>query len=402
MKQEKQKTDPSMSLSKQRKLERKKAIERQKRQKKINAVISVCVAVALVVAVGSYVGYKVYRNVTKVVASDNYSKYLADNGFIDGVTATSAIDLADYKNITVPLSEVEYSDESVENDIQTQLESNKTLDKETTAAIADGDEVNIDYVGTVDGVEFEGGNTQGNGSDLTIGSGDYIDDFEDQLIGHKAGDEVTVEVTFPEEYSQNPDLAGKDAVFQVTVNGIYVVPELTDEYVKENFSNYASTADEYRKYIKDKNYNTNLDKWINDYLVKETTVNSYPEDYTAQVAATNKSLDYAYFEQMQTYLASYSSDYSFEKFIGMSEAKYDKQLKATAKENTKEDLIYQAILETEGVTVSLDDYKQYLLDNGTSEEDFESQVETYGTGYLVNNMVKIKALEIVKGLTTVQ
>lgn len=402
MKQEKQKIDPSMSLSKQRKLERKKEIERQKRQKKINAIISVCVAVALVVAVGSYVGYKVYRNATKVVASDDYSKYIADNGFIEGVTATSAIELADYKNITVPLTDVEYSDESVEKDIQTQLESNKTLDKETTAAIADGDKVNIDYVGSVDGVEFEGGNTEGKGTELTIGSNSYVDDFEEQLIGHKAGDEVTVEVTFPEDYSQNPDLAGKDAVFQVTVNGIYVTPEFTDEYVKENLSEYASTADEYRQYIKDKNYNTNLEKWITDYLVKETTIDSYPKKYTAQVAATNKSLDYNYFLSMQQYLSSLNSDYSFEDFTGMSEAKYDKQLKATAKENTKEDLIYQAILESEGVTVSLDDYKNYVLENGTTEDQYNSQVEQYGTGYLVQKMVQVKALEIVKGLVTVE
>jgi trigger factor len=402
MKQEKQKNDSSMSLSKQRKLERKKEIQRRKRQKKINAIISACVAVALVIAVGSYVGYKVYRNVTKVVASDDYSKYIADNGFIDGVTATSAIKLADYKNITVPLSEVEYSDESVEKDIQTQLENNKTLDKETTAAIADGDKVNIDYVGTVDGVEFEGGNTDGKGTDLTIGSNSYVDDFEQQLIGHKVGDNVTVEVTFPENYSQNADLAGKDAVFQVTVNGIYVTPEFTDEFVKEKLSDYASTTDEYRKYLKDKNYNTNLEKWISDYLVKETTVTSYPKKYTAQVAATTKSLDHSYFESMKAYFSSYNSNYSFKDFIGMSESKYDKQLKTTAKETTKKELIYQAILETEGVTVSLDDYKQSQLDNGSTEEQINSQVELYGTGYLVQKMVQTKALEIVKGLVTVK
>ncbi len=84
-----------------------------------------------------------------------------------------------------------------------------------------GDKVNIDYVGSVDGVEFSGGNTRGNGADLIIGSHMYIDDFEEQLIGHKAGDEVDVEVTFPEVYKNNPDLAGKDALFKVTINGIY-------------------------------------------------------------------------------------------------------------------------------------------------------------------------------------
>lgn len=96
----------------------------------------------------------------------------------------------------------------------------KELQKDTSLEIEDGDKVNIDYVGTVDGVEFEGGNTEGNGADLTIGSGSYIDDFEDQLIGAHPGDTVTVNVTFPEDYG-NDELNGKDAVFTVTVNGIY-------------------------------------------------------------------------------------------------------------------------------------------------------------------------------------
>lgn len=405
MKQEKQTNDSSMSLSKQRKLQRQKEIQQKKRQDKINKIIGILVIVAIIVGICSYVGYKVYRKATKIVASDDYSKYIADNGFIDGVTATSAIKLADYKNITVPLSEIEYSDESVEADIQKKLEENKTLDKKATAAIADGDKVNIDYVGSVDGVEFEGGNSNGEGSDLEIGSGSFIDDFEQQLIGHKVGDNVTVEVTFPADYSQNPDLAGKDAVFQVTVNGIYVTPEFTDAFVKEKLSDYASTTDEYRTYLKDTNYNTNLEKWISDYLVKETTVNSYPKEYTSHLAATMKNSDYSYYESMKAYFANYSADYansSFEDNMGMSEVAYDKKLKTTAKENAKANLIYQAILENEGVSVTLDECKAYLLDNGSTEDQIKTQLEQYGTGYLVQRMVQIKALEIVKELVTIQ
>ena len=91
---------------------------------------------------------------------------------------------------------------------------------DTSLTVEDGDTVNIDYVGTVDGVEFDGGNTNGQGTDLVIGSGSYIDDFEEQLIGAHPGDDVQVEVTFPDDYS-NADLQGKDAVFAVTINGIY-------------------------------------------------------------------------------------------------------------------------------------------------------------------------------------
>lgn len=95
-----------------------------------------------------------------------------------------------------------------------------TLSTDSSLTIADGDTVNIDYVGSIDGVEFDGGSTQGQGTDLTIGSGSYIDDFEEQLIGAHPGDTVNVYATFPVDYGKE-DLNGKEALFVVTVNGIY-------------------------------------------------------------------------------------------------------------------------------------------------------------------------------------
>ncbi len=95
-----------------------------------------------------------------------------------------------------------------------------TLSTDATLTVENGDTVNIDYVGSIDGVEFAGGNTNGAGADLVIGSGTYIDDFEEQLIGAHPGDEVEVNVTFPENYG-NEELNGKDALFKVVVNGIY-------------------------------------------------------------------------------------------------------------------------------------------------------------------------------------
>ena len=91
---------------------------------------------------------------------------------------------------------------------------------DTSLTVKDGDTVNIDYVGKIDGAAFDNGSTNGQGTDLEIGSGSYIDDFEDQLVGAHPGDEVEVTVTFPDNYG-TADLAGKEAVFDVTVNGIY-------------------------------------------------------------------------------------------------------------------------------------------------------------------------------------
>ena len=107
--------------------------------------------------------------------------------------------------------------------IQTAAEDTTDETAEVTDSsleVKDGDTVNIDYVGKIDDVAFDGGSTDGNGTDLVIGSGSYIDNFEEQLIGAHPGDEVEVKVTFPDDY-QATDLAGKEAVFDVTVNGIY-------------------------------------------------------------------------------------------------------------------------------------------------------------------------------------
>ena len=110
------------------------------------------------------------------------------------------------------------ADSASETDADTDTAAGYSTDASLT--VENGDTVNIDYVGTVDGTEFDGGSTGGMGTDLTIGSGLYIDDFEDQLVGSHPGDEVEVTVTFPEDYGKE-DLNGKEAVFDVTVNGIY-------------------------------------------------------------------------------------------------------------------------------------------------------------------------------------
>lgn len=95
-----------------------------------------------------------------------------------------------------------------------------TLNTDTSLIVQNGDNINIDYVGTIDGEEFSGGSTKGKGEHLLVGSGSYIDDFEEQLIGHRVGETVDVTVTFPEDYPDD-SLRNKEAVFATTINGIY-------------------------------------------------------------------------------------------------------------------------------------------------------------------------------------
>ena len=135
---------------------------------------------------------------------------------VDGVTNNSG---ENQSNSTDTEASSETSGSSGSSDTNSQ-DTGSSYSTDSSLTVEDGDTVNIDYVGSIDGVEFDGGNTQGMGTDLVIGSGSYIDDFEDQLIGAHPGDQVDVYVTFPEDYGVE-ELNGKEALFQVRVNGIY-------------------------------------------------------------------------------------------------------------------------------------------------------------------------------------
>ena len=172
------------------------------------------------------------------LADFSYSDGFDENGYLKGVTASDYVTLPDdYAAITIDAALGEVSDEDVNAFIEQNYLSNfATTEQVTDRAAADGDTVNIDYVGTVDGVEFDGGSTQGQGTNLTLGSGAYIPGFEEQIVGHTPGETFDVNVTFPEEYTE--ELAGKDAVFETTLNYINetVTPELTDDWVAENLA----------------------------------------------------------------------------------------------------------------------------------------------------------------------
>lgn len=201
---------------------------------------------------------------TEESAADAEYAYLADfsfsdafdeNGYLKGVTATDYVNLPDdYADITISADSGQVSDEDIDNYITSNVLSSFATDEQVTdRAAADGDTVNIDYVGRIDGVAFDGGNTNGGGADLKLGSGTYIDNFEEQIVGHTPGETFDVTVTFPEDYG-NEDLNGKEAVFETTLNYIKetVTPELTDDWVKENLSKTMSlnNIDELKAFVK--------------------------------------------------------------------------------------------------------------------------------------------------------
>ena len=137
-----------------------------------------------------------------------------------GGTGAPAADNAGSGNTTVE-NDAEPEDASADDNQEPVSADGEdpALDTTEGVVIQNGDHINLDYVGTIDGVEFEGGNTMGMGTDLLIGSGSYIDGFEEGIIGHAVGETFDLNLTFPENYHE--ELAGKDVVFRTTVNGIY-------------------------------------------------------------------------------------------------------------------------------------------------------------------------------------
>ena len=392
----------NMTKSQAKRAARKKEVESAKKKAVFGKVVGYIVTLLLVIAIGALVGVMIVKGMNKVTPLDDHSAGLDANGFITGVTARNDIDLADYRNLTVPLSEVEYTDEDVDAEIENYRNSNKVISEEEGLKVKDGDVVNIAYVGTVDGKEFEGGSADS--YDLGIGTGTFIEGFEEQLIGAENLSTFNVNVTFPEDYGVE-DLNGKDAVFSVTINGIYVLPEFTDEYVAEKFGDKASTVEEYRQYLKDSNYKTNLKTYIETYLKDNSSVINYNKKYLKTLKSIKKSDDmqsYEYTSLMYKQYLGYDYFTSFEDYTGKPEDEYDLSLVDIAKETYKENLIYQAILENETTTVDAAYYKDYLAKTDHENEYYANQVEMYGEPYVLQMAVKEKALEIASSNAKVQ
>ena len=167
--------------------------------------------------------------------------------FTADVAVKPEVTLGDYKGVEVPKSEIAVTDEEVDAEVKKEQDKNaRTVAVEDRAA-ANGDITTIDFEGFVDGVAFEGG--KGENHPLEIGSHSFIDTFEDQLVGKNAGDEVEVNVTFPEKY-QAADLAGKPAMFKVKVHEVKCkeLPELNDEFAQD-VSEF-DTLEEYKADVK--------------------------------------------------------------------------------------------------------------------------------------------------------
>ena len=284
----------------------------------------------------------------------DYSSGIDESGRWVDVNAADYVTLPKgFDSIALTEKDLQPTDDELQFRLDSLLNQYATTQQVTGRAAQSGDTVNIDYSGTVDGVAFNGGTAAG--YDLTLGSGSFIDGFEDQIIGHNAGDTFDVTVTFPDGYGDSTDaegntitLSGKEAVFSVTLNSISesVTPELTDEWVDSNFGvTYdLHTADDLRSYFNTALYNDNYENAIVDYLMANAEFKELPSsiinyyicmflNYYSRHASTY-SMDLDAFAQTQGYTDANN-------MLAASDAFFEHLV--------KQDLIFQAIADAESL-----------------------------------------------------
>lgn len=307
-----------------------------------------------------------------------YSQGIDANGHWEGVTALDYVTLPeDFASISLRKSDVEPSEEDLQAQWDSLLDSYRINQPVTGRAAEEGDIANIDYSGTVDGVVFTGGTAEG--YDLTLGSGTFIAGFEDQIIGHNVGDNFDVTVTFPDDYGDSTDeagntitLSGKEAVFNVTLNSlsVSVLPEATDAWVEENFGelNDLHTVDQVDQYFYDALYQSNLTNAIVDYLTEESKVSSIPD----VVLNYQVNSQLSYYNNYASMFGYSTLDEFLSGFLGYDSA--DALLADTEQDiltSCNQLLIFQAVAE------SLN-----LAPTDADLETYASYTETMGEGYV--------------------
>ncbi|MBR4768246.1 MAG: trigger factor [Lachnospiraceae bacterium] len=277
--------------------------------------------------------------------------------YVAKVALKPEVKLGKYKKLGVEKKTAEVTDEEVDAEVKRTQEQNSRTVHVDDRPIEDGDIAVIDYEGFTDGVPFEGG--KGENHELTIGSHSFIDTFEEQLIGKNIGDDVEVNVTFPEEYHAK-ELAGKKALFKVKIQGIQVkeLPELDDEFASEvsEFETMAEYKDDLQKKILDRKQKA-LDDEYEDAVLRKAVENAKMEipaetiDYNARQMVN----DYARRLEMQ----GMSLDL-FMKYTGQTVEQLRDSFKEQAKKRLENGYVLEAIAEKEKIEVSDEEMKEEL------------------------------------------
>ncbi|NLQ36866.1 trigger factor [Streptococcus mutans] len=291
------------------------------------------------------------------------------------VVTKPEVKLGDYKNLEVSVEESkEVTDAEVDEKIERERNNLAELVLKEDAAV-EGDTVVIDFVGSVDGVEFDGG--KGDNFSLELGSGQFIPGFEDQLVGKKAGETVKVNVTFPEDY-QSADLAGKDATFVTTIHEVKAkeVPELDDELAKD-IDEEVETLDElkakYRKELeatKETAYNDAVEAAAIDLAVANAEIVELPEEMI------HDEVQRAMQEFMGNMQRQGISSEMYFQLTGTTEEDLRKQYEADADKRVKTNLVIEAVAKAEGFEATDEEIEKEISDLATEYKMEAEQVRS--------------------------
>lgn len=306
----------------------------------------------------------------------DYSAGLDENGYWSGVKALDHVKLPeDAAAIPVPKAEVQPTSEEIQAEIDNLLRMNAATTQVTNRAATNGDTVNIDYTGTVDGVAFNGGAAAG--YDLTLGSGSFIDGFEDQVVGHTPGETFDVKVTFPDGYGDTTDaegntmtLSNQKAVFSVTLNYISetVLPTLNDEWVDASFgaTDDIHTVADLEALCSELLTDANIKDYVMDYLMKNSEFKALPEVITDY--QVNQCLNY--YNTMAKYYG-----YGLEDFVKET-AGYENadallaSMDANLERYSQEALLYQAVAESLSIAPTQEQLDRYSSYNEVYGENY--------------------------------
>ncbi|MBF2306463.1 trigger factor [Staphylococcus hominis] len=305
------------------------------------------------------------------------------------VTVEPEVKLGDYKGLEIEKQDSELTDQDLQDEIDHSLGHLADMVVKEDGAVEEGDTVNIDFDGYVDGEQFEGG--QADGYDLEIGSGSFIPGFEDQLVGVKTGEEKDVVVTFPEEYHAE-ELAGKEATFKTKVNEIKYkeVPELTDEIANELDSD-ANSVDEYKENLRKRLSEQKAQDAEN--VEKEEAINKATENTTIDIpqAMIDTELDRMVQEFGQRIQQQGLDLQTYFQISGQDESQLREQMKDDAEQRVKTNLTLSAIADEENIEVTDEDIDKELEKMSSqfniSVEDIK---QTLGNTDIIKNDVRIQ------------
>lgn len=298
------------------------------------------------------------------------------------------VDLGDYKGIELTKSITKVTDDEVTNE----MESKAVELTGSDVTVEDGDTAIIDFVGKLNGVAFNGGTASN--YELEIGSGSFIDGFEDGLIGVKKGDTVDLNLTFPESY-QSTELAGKDVVFTVTVNGVKRKPQLNDEWLAAN-TNYATLAEfaaETKQKLEDAAETTasnTLESSGLDQVISNSTVKKYYKSLIEQGESQ-------YEKRLNAYASAYGKSLSeLLAAQGMTESQYQNQKQKQAVSYAQVAMVVYAIAQDAGLSEADAEYQTILNDLANNYNmDAATFSSTYGESLVKSSVMSQYAMNYI-------